>query len=180
MAKKSSKVTREMTCAYLYADGSLVEHFDERRDGVILGTTVDVTIGFAPNIIFTHTEIADNGDRQRVQATGGRLIISRDNFGCLPLLKGAFVRCLNPSVSNGSPNSKALGLKVGYVLVTCKGGSSLSWQFLDGVLSSDFTIQIDPEYTKALTADYWIGQLWGYGSRINKITDLRPKVAEAA
>lgn len=169
--RKTAKVTRELQCAYLYADGSLAEMYQESRGGVQIGETVDVTRGYARVDFHDVRKGAnENGYNPAPLVDHGRLVIHSDNLGLLPLLKGAWVRCYAPDVDGGSPRTREKGIAVGGLYATVKGGARINLNLLEEI-SSGLTVQVDRQYKTAARDDAYIGQLWGHDARINAITD---------
>ncbi len=169
------KNKRELTCSYLYTDGTLIQVFDESRSGVQIGSTVDITLGFCKVFIDARPE-----EHKKVPVTYGRLVMGRYNSpDMITLAKGGRVEGTLPSLYCGSPHSQQKGLRVQYVEITTKNGMRLTWTEIPDVISGQFTVQelkADAMYDESRG----VGYTWGYDSRIWKVTDLRVKGLEVA
>lgn len=172
MKGRGGKVTRTSSCQYLYTDGTLIEIFEEHRDGIHIGDTVDVTRGYCTLHIDRYLA---QFHKEGVKC--GRLVVSRNtNSDFIKLARGGVIRATLPSVMNGSENSRGRGLEVQYVELKTKSGIHLSWCEVVSVICGMVTIQGGSEYLID-EERMCVGFSWGHNARIWKITDLRPKAA---
>lgn len=167
-----SHIERRPGCAYLYSDGSLVQLFEEYRDGVQIGQTADVTLGYCQ--VYLSSKL--DSDWHKVSGVG-RIVLHRyGSDGFLPLAKGGRIEATSPSVHNGSQNTKERNIEVQYVKLTTKQGLLLSWSDATSVLSSQFTVQVGASFLSDVSKLYVGSPLWSdYDTHVMKITDLRPK-----
>lgn len=166
---------RNRTCSYIYTDGTLIEIFEERRDGVEIGQTVDVTLGYCTLDIAERTELFSKQHKPN-----GRIVIHNryTGKGFTELAKGGHVAAMAPSYAEGSPNSQSKHIKVQSVKLTTKAGYTIQWTDTD-VICSEFTIQPDENFKHGIDPERcYAGASWGGDARIWKITDLRPKSVE--
>jgi hypothetical protein len=164
----AQRITRNLTCSYLYSDGTLLQTFEEKRNGAKIGETVDITYGYCKVYIY------DNDASPRAVDVG-RIVIHRySDDAFVPLAKGGKVVAKLPNLQSGSEKTRELGFKVQYVELTMKNGLSLSWSGIEGVLSSSFTVQSDSDYG-TMSRDFKPGDRWGHDAVVNKVTDLRKK-----
>lgn len=171
------KLTRTIWCSYLYTDGTLIEVFEESRDGVKIGETADVTLGYCDLSIMRHEDRHIWSPENRRQ---GRIVIGKyRSSGFLQLARGGKIDATMPSLSNGSENSKSKGISVQYVTLTTAKGIKLEWTETPDIISGQFTIQ-DENHAPAQPDTLVSGSLWGCSARIWKVKDLRPKQQEAA
>ena len=177
MKSGKARVThsRQLTCSYLYSDGTLVSLFEERRDGVQIGQTADVTFGYCDVKLYPSYK-----DSRGYHATAyrGRIVLHRYNMnGFLPLAKGGKVRAIAPHVDGGSENTKQNNFQVQSVSLETKQGLELEWSDVTSILSSSFTVQADEKFFQDTSELRVGGTLWSdYDTRVMKITDLRPSV----
>lgn len=176
MKRTNSKNYRRLQCEYLLTDGSgtLIQMYEEYRDGVRIGETADITLGYCTVSIW---ESYPQSYAYRQNKPFGRIVLHRTD-GFTKLAKGGKVSATCPSVDGGSDNSKRLGYEIQYVWLETKSGEKLSWCDVTSVVCSQFTVQAGDEYKlpENVTVGY---RLWS-GSTIMKVTDLRPKETEQA
>jgi hypothetical protein len=166
------KTRRELSCRYLYTDGTLIEAYEERRDGVVIGSTVDVTFGYC------QLSMARRAERWNKEAVQGRIILHRGAGadGILTLAKGGRIDASMASIEAGSENTKKRDIPVQHVTLTTAKQLKLEWTETPTLLSGTFYLQEmeQPDHDKLK-----VGYSWGMDSRIWKVTDLRPKTAAA-
>jgi hypothetical protein len=169
----AQRLTRSLTCSYLYSDGTLLQTFDEKRNGTKVGETVDITYGYCKVYIY------DNESSPRAVDVG-RIVIHRySDDAFVPLAKGGKVTAKLPNLQSGSERTRELGFKVQFVELTMKNGLSLSWSDIQGVLGSTFTVQSGSDLGK-MSQDFKPGDRWGHDAVVNKVRDLRKKEETAA
>jgi hypothetical protein len=172
---KTNRINRDLTGSYLYADGTLVQCFDEKRNGSKIGETVDVTYGYCKVNIYDRDQ--ENHFARPVEQ--GRIVIHRysDN-AFVPLAKGGRVLAKTANLKSGSEKTREMGLAVQYVELTMKNGLNLGWSDIPGVLGSTFTVQSGSEYGE-ISQDLKPGDKWGFVSVVNKVVNLRKEAAAA-
>lgn len=165
--KQKTTYSRELKHCYLHSDGTLVQWFEERRDGNAIGETADATLGYADVSIYAGYSLSTWNHNKCT----GRICISAWDKALLAIMKGARVTGIAPSPDGGSENTKRRGIDVGYLKVNTKHGE-LTWTILDSLISGVVTIQpaTDPEAQEKL--EWREGGYWG-NIRIAKVTDLR-------
>jgi hypothetical protein len=135
---KPAKKGDRLTCAYLYADGHAVAAFERRvRD---LGKTL------------TYYKVIDNlGVSCGFQ---GRIVVHQ--WGGMAWFRSMLaagmhtIRGREASLDNGSPNSQAKGIPVGYVVAETPFGEVTSYE-IKGVLGADLAYQ--PDVVEAFNPD---------------------------
>lgn len=169
-------VTREHSCDYIYADGTLVELYKEKRDGIEVGETVDITFGYCEVSIRSKADIWEGSKGHNNTVPAGRIVIHRNyERGFITLAKGGKITATMPSIENGSENTKSKGIAVQYVKLTTAKGLKLSWTDCTSVICSQFTVQDDAGFKPFDIEHTYPGRSWGSDARIWKVTDLRPK-----
>jgi len=133
---------KELECAYLYADGHLVQKWRDRVKGIEIEYVTIVE------------KYAEHGPK-------GRLVVHSSALALLDTMKGGKVEAELPSLDRGSERSKELGIPVGNISWYDKKGRWASVILLD-CISGGFTYQPDAqetyEETKGMTrwCDYQI------------------------
>jgi hypothetical protein len=175
--KRNSKVTRTLSCEYLLTDGSgsLIQLFEEFRDGVRIGETADITLGYCK--VTVHESYSDVYSF-RQDRPHGRIVLHRGEYGFSKLAKGGKVSGTVPNIEGGSESSKRLGHAVQYVWLETKNGDKLDWCDVPSVVGSRFTVQMGDQYKLPETVQVGY-RLWS-DIPIMKVTDLRPKETEQA
>ena len=165
-----AKTVRSLRCSYLYSDGTLVQVYEETRNGVKIGDTADVVYGYCKVELWPNYE-ASHGFGAKSSA--GRIVIHRDSDDFLHFARGGKVTGIGPSVSGGSENTKRNNFEVQYVKLRTKSGHRLEWCDVTSVISSRYTVQADEKY--AASGELKVGDsLWGdYSTRVWKVSDLR-------
>ncbi len=163
-------MSRTLNCQYLYTDGTLVAVYEERKGGVVIGETVDITLGYAKVILSKRTELFFGPK----DAVIGRIVLHRGAEGFVTMAKGGTVAATMPTIEAGSENTRKLGIAVQCVTLTTKAGVKLEWSETPSILSSNFHLQ---EMEQTDPDRLHVGYSWGSG-RIWKITDLRAKSVE--
>lgn len=167
-----AKITREPYCQYIYTDGTLIELFEERRAGVEIGQSADVTLGHCQLSLYKH----DGGESYRKRDVAGRIVLHRGHGGFAVLAKGGKIEAVMPSLQNGSENTRKRGIEVQHVTLETAKKQKLEWAETPAIISGQFTLQeMDAQDTETLK----FGHVWGGSARIMKVTDLRPKPAVA-
>ncbi len=151
---KKPQYRRELSCSYLYADGTLMQNYTESRDGLNLGETWDVTYGYAS---VTGTTGYRGGAFSNDQyTTDACIIINRYEPGMLKLLKGAKVRFSIPTTESGSENTKKHNIAVGHLSVETKAIGELNWTVFASFISGPIHLQsIDKLPTTHPTGRKW-------------------------
>jgi len=176
-----AKTERKLTCAYLYTDGTLVELYDESRNFVPLGESVDITRGYCQVYMSRYrSEGEADGYRAKERVERGRIVIHRigcnNRNGFLAMARGGRVEATMPSVHEGSESSREKNIAVQYLHLVAKNGMEFSWCDATSVLSSQFTLQDSPEVWHG-TEEFRVGSKWGYNARVMNVRDLRAKPA---
>lgn len=173
------KTIRKHTCSYLYTDGTLVQAFEEERDGVKIGETVDITLNYCRVDMRRYME---EGGAQHCPI--GRIVFHQrysEMKGVVEMARGGRIQASVPSICNGSPNTQEKRLAVQYLTLKTANGFEFHWTETPTILSSQFTIQDEASAGELVKPDeMYKGKLWGGYARVWKITDLRVKTAVAA
>jgi hypothetical protein len=168
------KITRTLTCSYIYTNGTLVQVYHEKRDGVDLCETVDITLGFCTLHVRSKADIWEGFKGHNNKVSLARIVISNyKSDGFLSLAKGGTITATMPSLENGSQNTQGKGIAVQYVTLRTAKGLEFEWTEMPGLICPRFTIQNDSNLCE-LSDNYYVGGLWS-SDRIMKVTDLRPK-----
>jgi hypothetical protein len=171
-----TRYERKLFCSYIWADGTLAQMFEEKRDGLKLGDTWDLTLGYCTRVTFSsgYRGFYDQGEVK----TNGRIIIDSYSGGLLALLRGAEVTIVAPRFDAGSENTRTKGVKVGSLDVKHPKFGILRWHLFEDLISGPVTVQTDIRPVDA-PADGWrVGHYVGCDV-VMHVTDLRPKVAQS-
>jgi hypothetical protein len=144
--------------------------FEERKDGMKIGETCDITLGYADVTIYPNYE-ASRGYQKN---TRGRIVFHKyGTTAVIKLAKGAKITAIVPSLSAGSENTKRLNIGVGYLFVDTPKYGKLEWTVMDSVLSSEFTLQSSADGEKYELPEIRVGGSFGLDCRILNVKDLR-------
>ena len=157
------KVAKTAYCGYIYADGHVVILHRERHpkagevEWVEIFEKIDTHCAFEGRIVFHNL-----GYERKFR------------LAC----EAYTLRATVPSVSNGSDNTKKLGIAVGNFAIEFKDGADLLWSTMPGVLSDGITYQ--PDVNEAFNPEWDNWTIWGR-SRVGKIHRLsKAEVANPA
>lgn len=138
-----AKSSRKPSTAYLDTKGTLLQYFDELRDGRKVGASVDI------HYQYCKLWMAPVEDRHTMYGTPGRIIFPRyGNSALVRLSKGGRWECRPGSIENGSENTKRLGIRVQFaeLRLAGKGNETLSWHEFPGAMSCDIEMQLGEQY----------------------------------
>ncbi len=163
---------RNMTCAYLYSDGTLVKLLEETRNGIKIGETVDIVKHYCKSVAIAATYGAR---RFGEPVLPGRIVIHcryRDRDGFTEFARGGKVVAHGFDIAAGSENSRNRGIQVQHVSLVTAKGYEFGWTDTN-VISSLFTIQTGAKY-ETDHSKFTTGGYWGSDARIWSVKDLAP------
>lgn len=157
------KLPKTAKCAYLYADGHAViihqEHHPKAGEveWVEIYEKLDISCGFEGRLVLHHPSYD-----KRVE-----------------LILNAYRVCASePSVNNGSENTKRRDIRVGSISIEFKDGKSLHWSTIPDLLSDGITYQ--PKCIEPLNVDdclFWCGKRVAKLHRVER--DEQPEAVAA-
>jgi hypothetical protein len=163
------KNERKLSHAYIYTNGTLVEVFHERRSGMTIGQTVDVTRGFC------EVQISKITDENRELIEAGRIVLNSNTDSMLTLMRGGTVYADLSSIHGGSRMTAGLGLLVEFMKVVTAKGLKFWWNSIPDTLSGPFAVQeIAADYSASF-CDVVLGS-YLEGRTVCKVKDLRKTV----